>query len=118
MKPTLITADWLCRKGACTDTPQLAVFAAEWPDGAPVTQATLRRARELHLDLEWFARAYLRPAAKKALDEATAAAWGAYEEVTAPAQKALDEAVATAFSRAIRTDAAPLTPAEKEEGAG
>jgi len=37
--------------GACP--AQLSTFRREWPDGAPLTAATLARARELKLDVEW-----------------------------------------------------------------
>jgi len=38
-------------KAACSE--QLDIFRREWPDGAPPTAATLVRARELKLDVEW-----------------------------------------------------------------
>lgn len=57
---TLMTADWLRR---CNPTckNQLAIFEGEWPDGAPLTEANLKRAAELGLDLDWIAECYLAP---------------------------------------------------------
>ena len=53
--PPVITAETLTALKACTD--QVAIFVAEWPDGAEVNEANVLRAVELHLDLDWLASA-------------------------------------------------------------
>lgn len=52
-----ITAKSLRDEGA--SCYQVTRFAAEWPEGCEVTEATLLRAAELHLDLDWFAMHFL-----------------------------------------------------------
>jgi len=54
MRPAKITADVLRRKGACLD--QVAIFAAEWPEGIDVTVANMERAVALKLDMSWFGK--------------------------------------------------------------
>lgn len=51
--PITITADWLLHRKACED--QITKFAAEWPEGAELTEANLLRAGELGLDIKWLA---------------------------------------------------------------
>lgn len=48
-----VTADGLRALGVCEE--DVALFAAEWPDGCEVTAETLARARELGLDVDWWA---------------------------------------------------------------
>ena len=55
--PLMITAEALLQRVACET--QVAVFRREWPDGCEVTEATLLRAAQLGLDLNWFARRFL-----------------------------------------------------------
>lgn len=77
-KPGAITRGYhltvrdLRRLQACAK--QVAVFAAEWPDGVDLTEAALLRAAELRLDLGWFAKAVL-----------PAPAWATYEAACARA---------------------------------
>ena len=66
--PAKITICWLRKHDACEE--QLQKFEVEWPDGAPFTAESLRRAAEIHLDLDWFAKSYL-----------SAPAWAEYKRV-------------------------------------
>ena len=54
-----ITTKWLNDRNACK--PQVEVFGHEWPKGVTVSLAALRRASELSLNLDWFARMALSP---------------------------------------------------------
>lgn len=49
-----LTSGLLLEHGACRD--QVAKFKIEWPDGCDVTEATVARAVELKLDLQWAAQ--------------------------------------------------------------
>lgn len=100
---TLITPAWLRARGACGE--QVALLAQEWPNGAPVTRATLERALVLSLDIWWLSR-FLPAPARRAYEEATASVRRAYEEATAPARRAYDEATASlrrAYEEAVIT---------------
>ena len=46
-----ITLDDLCNASACWN--QLSIFKAEWPYGCVVNEATIRRAIDLNLDVDW-----------------------------------------------------------------
>jgi len=74
-----ITTDWLVSRDACAD--QIAIFAAEWPDGAELTERNLLRAAELHLDLYWLARCILPPQARAEYERVEGPAWAEYERV-------------------------------------
>ena len=52
-----LTAAMLKEHHACAE--QVVIFAAEWPAGCEVTEETLLRARELRLNLWWFACEFL-----------------------------------------------------------
>ena len=57
--PLVITHEWLKRHDACDK--HLSLFDQEWPDGAEVSEANLRRAIEIGLDMEWLLRLLLPP---------------------------------------------------------
>ena len=67
-----ITGEWLRLHGACES--QVRVVEATWPQGAELTEANLRIAAELSLDLDWLASHVLE-----------ASAWARYEAEVAPA---------------------------------
>ena len=52
-----LTAAMLREHHACEE--QVVIFAAEWPAGCEITEATLFRALELGLDIDWFACEFL-----------------------------------------------------------
>lgn len=106
-----ITSQWLRKHEACAD--QVEIFAREWPKGVTVCLGVLKRAAELSLDLDWFARKALTAPALKAYIEATAPALKAYEEATAPAWKAYEKARAPAW-KAYEEARAPALKAYKE----
>ena len=80
-----ITATYLAHLCACPD--QVAIVEREWPAGAPIMTASIRKAYRLCLDVEWLAR--------KVLD---APALAEYQKVRAPAlaeyQKVMAQALA------------------------
>jgi len=89
-----LTAEMLRAREACAG--QVATFEDEWPDGVEITETVVRRAVELHLDIDWFAENFLtalalaeynkvRAAAWAEYEKAAAAAWAEYQKVTAPA---------------------------------
>ena len=109
-KNTVITAKMLRAKNACEN--QVAIFEREWPKGARPTLKNIRRATELGLDVDWFARTFLDAPAWAAYKDARAAAWAAYKdaraaarvpykEAKAPARVAYEEARAAALVAAI-----------------
>lgn len=106
MKLPRIIAEWLRERGACND--QVAIFAAEWgPDGADWTEANLRRAVALGLDIEWLAETTLSASDRKAFDEAVAPHRKAFEEAMDADRKAFDEALVQdwkAFEEAVAQD--------------
>lgn len=54
-----ITVDLLRRHRAYPN--EIAIVAAEWPEGCEVSEANLLRAGELGLNLDWFADLFLPP---------------------------------------------------------
>ena len=105
-----VTAKLLRKHHACEE--QVEIFEAEWQDGVKITEASLRRAVELKLDIDWFAQHFLPASAWKTYDEATApaqktyneataVAWKTYDEATAPAWKTYDEATAVALLKVL-----------------
>jgi len=54
MAETFVDTTWLVSKSACD--AQIALFEKEWPAGVLVTEANLRRANEIGINLHWFAR--------------------------------------------------------------
>jgi hypothetical protein len=55
--PERITAAWLRERQACKT--QVAAFKKEWPNGARLSPANLRRANAIYLSLAWFAKQIL-----------------------------------------------------------
>jgi hypothetical protein len=88
-----ITKAMLVEAGACAD--QVELFAKHFPRGVVPTVAKALAVAGL-FDWDWAARALLTPAALKVYNEASAAAWNAYEEAIAPARKVRDKASAAA----------------------
>ncbi len=95
-----ITTAWLREQKACAH--QLAIFKAEWPEGAEVTRTNLERAVALRLDLWWLADRYL-----------TAAALAEYERVTAAARAEYERGTAAALAEYKRVRAAALAEYER-----
>ena len=81
-------------KGACRR--QRAIFRREWPNGAPITLASVRKTRRLGLDVEWLVSSMLSASAEAAYNAAIAPAWAAYDAAIAPAWAAYDAAIASA----------------------
>ena len=92
---TVVTAKMLRIKNACED--QAAIFEREWPKGAQPTLKNIRRATELDLNDEWFAKTFLDAAAGAAYEKARDAAWVVYKEATAAAWVAYKKARAAAW---------------------
>ena len=88
----LITKELLKKHRACKD--QLDKFDKLFPNGVDATRE-LCLAHAQTFDFIW-ARRLLSPPARKAYNEAIAAARKASDEATAPARKAYDEAIAPA----------------------
>ena len=97
-----ITAQMLTDKNACTC--QVDIFRAEWPNGCTASLRMAKRAADLKLDLDFFARYFLSAPAEKAYEDATAPAFKAYQDATAPALKAYQDAKATALWAAWKKD--------------
>ena len=95
-----ITSAWLKARHACPE--QIEVFSREWPKGVVVSLKVLKRAVELCLDLDWFAKRVLKAPAEKAYQEATASAEKAYQEAGASALKAYREARASDLWKALK----------------
>lgn len=76
-----VTIEWLCEHGACAN--QLAVARREWGDTIPITAATLERARELQLDVDWWARRWLPAPLRAEYDRQEASLWAEYERQAA-----------------------------------
>ena len=79
----IITVAWLQRHKACLT--QVETFSHEWPGGAELNGANIRRARDLHLDLDWLAHMVLKGPARREYKRTTALALAEYERATAPA---------------------------------
>jgi len=101
--PTRITAAWLREHNACAH--QLAAFEREWPDGAEITRENVERARDLGLDLRWFARSLLPATAWAKYKRALVAARKEYERATAPARDKYDRVQAPAWAEYNRATA-------------
>lgn len=63
---------WLTRRKACSE--EVAIFDAEWPNGAEISAANILRAVTLELNIDWFARRILTAPAERAYEETTASA--------------------------------------------
>jgi|SRR3990167_8442435 len=77
-----VTIEWLREHGACAN--QLAVARREWGDTIPITAATLERARELQLDVDWWARRWLPAPLRAEYDRQEASLWAEYDRRVAP----------------------------------
>jgi hypothetical protein len=77
-----ITAELLRSHRACTD--QLALFEREFPDGMDTSEATLLRAVEVGLDLNWAACWLLPPLLRAEYQSQHAPLWAEYERQRAP----------------------------------
>jgi len=104
--PTRITAAWLRKHDACAD--QLAIFEREWPDGAEVTRENVERARDLGLDLHWFAGIVLPARAWAKYKRALVAAREEYERVRAAALAKYDGVRTAALAKYDCATAAAL----------
>ena len=77
-----VTVKSLRKLRACED--QVALFAAEWPDGVEVSEAVLLRAAEIGLDLDWWAQRVLSPPLLAEYERQRAPLWAEYERQCAP----------------------------------
>jgi hypothetical protein len=87
MSDPIITLAHLARWGACPEAR--AIFAAHFPEGLPVTEASAHAARAVGLDVGWLEHALPFPALAtyrvaiapelEAYDAATALAWATYD---------------------------------------
>ncbi len=102
-----ITKRFLQSKGACRD--QIAIFAAEWPNGSEISLASLTRAAELGLDIGWLAANTLEAPADAAYEAARAPAYAAYKAAIAPAYAAYKAAIATAYWTAFQSQEQPAS---------
>src|SRR3990167_30602 len=98
-----ITGEWLRLHGACES--QVRVVEATWPQGAELTEANLRIAAELSLDLDWLASHVLE-----------ASAWARYEAEVAPALARFEAERAPALAR-YEAERAPALARFKAERA-
>ena len=89
-----LTAEMLRARNACAG--QVATFEDEWPDGVEVTEAVVRRAVELGLDIDWFAQNFLTAPARAEYNKMVAAAWAEYNKMVAPAWAEYEKVVAPA----------------------
>ena len=92
----IIPIDAIRNLKPCAD--QLSLVEAEWPGGVPVNAKTIRRARELGLDLDWFSREFLRTPARAEYERVIAPARAEYERVRAPARAEYERATSTAWA--------------------
>ena len=95
--PAKITAEWLESLGACANEVEL--FRNEWPDGAPVSPATVRRAAKLNI--AWLAEKILVAQAREVYGEAVAQAREVYGETVAQAWKVYWKAVSQALIKIL-----------------
>ena len=72
-----LTAADLREIGACAE--QVRQFEAEWPDGVDLTEQSIGRAREMGMDLGWFAANALPATALAEYQRECAPAWAEYE---------------------------------------
>src|SRR3990167_9486911 len=107
---------------------QYRIFCSEWPDGAPITLDTLRRARELRLNIDWFASKFLsdpvwaeyekaRAVALAKYEKVYDAAWAEYEKVCTPALAKYKKARAAALDEYKKVRAVALDEYEKTRAA-
>ena len=107
----IITAAWLQRHKACLT--QVETFSHEWPGGAELNGANIRRARDLHLDLDWLAHMVLKGPARREYKRTTALAWAEYKRTTALAWAKYERATAPALAEYQRATAPALAEHER-----
>lgn len=90
-----ITYNMLKEAKACR--PALRTFQRPFPNGAPVSMRSARRALEAGLDVDFLTR-FLSPEAQKAHSKAKSQALKAYHKATDQALKIYDEARAKALN--------------------
>lgn len=66
-----------------------------------ITRKAIEKARDLELDIHWFARTFLTAKALRIYDGAIAEVLGTYDEVASEACRIFDEAVAEALCKAL-----------------
>ena len=106
-----ITVQMLKAKAACKY--QVDIFRAEWPNGCTASLQMAKRAAELELDLDFFARNFLSAPALKAYEDTTAPALKAYADTTATALKEYQDATAPAW-KACQDAKAPALKAYQD----
>jgi len=111
-----ITVTYLTHLGACPD--QVAIVEREWPAGAPIMTASIHKAYQLGLDVEWLARKVLDAPVWAEYERVRAPAWAKYTKVRAPAlaeyKNVKDERVrAPALAEYMRVKAPALAEYEK-----
>ena len=106
-----LTAEMLRARNACAG--QVATFEDEWPDGVEVTEAVVRRAVELGLDIDWFAQNFLTAAAWAEYYKVTALALAEYDKVRAPARAEYDKVRAPAWAEYQKVTALALAEYDK-----
>ena len=97
--------------GACKD--QLAIVTREWPNGIPVTQASMDRAVALKLDIDWAAKTLLTATALVEYERVKAPALAEYERVKATAMVEYERVMATALAEYERVKATALAEYER-----
>ena len=97
--------------GACKD--QLAIVTREWPNGIPVTQASMDRAVALKLDIDWAAKTLLTATALVEYERVKAPALAEYERVKATAMVEYERVMATALAEYERVMATAMVEYER-----
>ena len=97
--------------GACKD--QLAIVTREWPNGIPVTQASMDRAVALKLDIDWAAKTLLTATALVEYERVKAPALAEYERVKATARAEYERVRATALAEYERVRATAMVEYER-----
>ena len=97
--------------GACKD--QLAIVTREWPNGIPVTQASMDRAVALKLDIDWAAKTLLTATALVEYERVMAPAMVEYKRVMAPAMVEYERVTDTAMVEYERVRATALAEYER-----
>src|SRR3990167_4947478 len=92
---------------------QYRIFCSEWPDGAPITLDTLRRARELRLNIDWFASKFLSDPVWAEYEKARAAALAEYKKVRAVALDEYEKTRAAAWAEYEKVRAVAWAEYEK-----
>ena len=106
-----LTAADLREIGACAE--QVRQFKAEWPDGVDLTEQSIGRAREMGMDLGWFATNALPAPALAEYVRVSDTAWAEYKRVTAPARAKYERVTAPARAKYERVRALALAEYER-----